>query len=88
MGVENNSNGSGECNCGFWGVLEVLVCIAIAVLVLFLGLRCIMSYMARHRMWKEETEQRLRRRQTLIQMPEDCSESHLHFPKYMKSITK
>lgn len=47
MGVENNSNGSGECNCGFWGVLEVLVCIAIAIFVLFLVIRCFMSYIAR-----------------------------------------
>ena len=46
VGVENNSNGSGECNCGFWGVLEVLVCIAIVVLVLFLVIRCFMSYIA------------------------------------------
>ena len=81
VGVENNSNGSGECNCGFWGVLEVLVCIAIAVLVLFLVIRCFMSYIARRRMWKAEKEQRkekwleerLRRRQTEIQMAEDCS---------------
>ena len=80
VGVENNSNGSGECNCGFWGVLEVLVCIAIAVLVLFLDIRCIMSYIARRRMWTEEKEQRkekwleerLRRRQTAIKMSEDC----------------
>ena len=96
LGVENNSNGSGECDCGFWGVLEVLVCITIAVLVLFLFIRFVMSYIARRRMWKEEKEQRkekwldemLRRRNhTAIQMSEDCSASHLHLPKYMKSIT-
>ena len=95
VGVENNSNGSGECKCGFWGVLEVLVCIAIAVLVLFLFIRNVMSYIARRRMWKEEKEQRkdkwseerLRRRNhTAIQMSEDCSASHLHLPKYMKKI--
>ena len=86
MGVKNNSNSSGECNCGFWGVLEVLVCIAIAVLVLFLVIRFIMSYIARRTMWKEQRkekwlEERLRRRQTAIQMSEDCSDSYLHFPK-------
>ena len=54
-----------------------------------------MSYIARRRMWKAEKEQRkekwleerLRRRQTEIQMAEDCSDSHLHLPKYIKSIT-
>ena len=95
VGVENNSNGSGECNCGFWGVLEVLVCIAIAVLVLLLFIRFVMSYITRCRMSKEEKEQRkekwleerLRRRNhTAIQMSEDCSASHLHLPKYMKKI--
>ena len=74
-----------------------MVCIAIAVLVLFLVIRCIMSYIARRRMWKEEKEQRkekwleerLRRRnQTAIKMSEDCSVNHLHISKYMKSITK
>ena len=75
-------------------MLEVLVCTAIAVLVLFLVIRCFMSYIARRRMWKAEKEQRkekwleerLRRRQTEIQIGEDCSDSNLHLPKYIKSI--
>ena len=36
LGVENNSNGSSNCSCGFWGVLEVLAAIVIAVLLGFI----------------------------------------------------
>ena len=58
LGVENNSNGSSNCGCSFWGVLEVLAAIAIAVLLGFIFFRCVMAYIARRRMWKEEKEQR------------------------------
>ena len=61
LGVENNSNGSSECGCGFWGVLEVLAAIAIAVLLGFIFFRFVMAYIARRRMWREEKEQRKER---------------------------
>ena len=63
-----------------------MAAIAIAVLLGFIFLRCVMTYIARRRMWKEEKEQRKERllekrlkrnKHTALQMSEECSSNPL-----------
>ena len=49
LGVENNSNGSSNCNCnGFWGILEVLAAIGITILFGFILFLVISRYKVRN----------------------------------------
>ena len=93
LGVENNYNGSSNCSCGFWGVLELLAAIAIAVLLGFIFFRCVMAYCTRRQVIRAEKEQRKERwleermkrnKHTALQMSEECPVNHLHLPKYIK----
>ena len=60
LGVENNSNGSSNCDCNkFWGILEGLAAIGITILVGFILFKCLVAYCAKHKMIKTEKEQRM-----------------------------